>query len=113
MEYIRAGDTVVIWKLDRLGRLHILETVKALADRGDAGLDHRRHRLLHARRRIMIGVLGSLAEYEREPVKAHTALNRQASRARGNSFGRHSKVKGGGHIAASRAASPPTRSMSR
>jgi hypothetical protein len=32
MEYIRAGDTVVVWKLDRLGRnmLHILETVKAL-----------------------------------------------------------------------------------
>jgi DNA invertase Pin-like site-specific DNA recombinase len=35
MEYVRDGDTVVIWKLDRLGRntLHILETVKALTDR--------------------------------------------------------------------------------
>ena len=32
MDYARAGDTVVVWKLDRLGRntLHILETVKAL-----------------------------------------------------------------------------------
>jgi Resolvase, N terminal domain len=32
MDYIREGDTVVVWKLDRLGRntLHILETVKAL-----------------------------------------------------------------------------------
>ena len=31
MEYVRAGDTVVVWKLDRLGRntLHVLETVKA------------------------------------------------------------------------------------
>ena len=35
MEYVRVGDTVVVWKLDRLGRstLHILETVKALTDR--------------------------------------------------------------------------------
>ena len=37
MEYIREGDTVVVWKLDRLGRntLNILETVKALTDRGE------------------------------------------------------------------------------
>jgi DNA invertase Pin-like site-specific DNA recombinase len=35
MEYVPEGDTVVVWKLDRLGRnpLHILETVKALTDR--------------------------------------------------------------------------------
>ena len=32
MDQLRAGDTVVVWKLDRLGRnmLHILETVKTL-----------------------------------------------------------------------------------
>lgn len=32
MEYVRAGHTAVVWKLDRLGRntMHILETVKAL-----------------------------------------------------------------------------------
>ena len=31
LDYVREGDTVVVWKLDRLGRntLHILETVKA------------------------------------------------------------------------------------
>jgi DNA invertase Pin-like site-specific DNA recombinase len=36
MAYVREGDTVVVWKLDRLGRntLHILETVKALTDLG-------------------------------------------------------------------------------
>jgi integrase len=36
MDYVREGDTVIVWKLDRLGRntLHVLETVKALADRG-------------------------------------------------------------------------------
>jgi DNA invertase Pin-like site-specific DNA recombinase len=36
LDYVRNGDTVIVWKLDRLGRntLHILETVKALTDRG-------------------------------------------------------------------------------
>ena len=36
----------------------------------------------------MIGVLGSLAEYERELVKERTALKRATSRANGTKFGR-------------------------
>src|SRR3954447_22827124 len=36
MDYVRTGDTVVVWKLDRLGRnlWHILQTVKELTERG-------------------------------------------------------------------------------
>jgi DNA invertase Pin-like site-specific DNA recombinase len=36
IDYVRDGDAVVVWKLDRLGRntLHVLETVKALTNRG-------------------------------------------------------------------------------
>ena len=48
---------------------------------------------------MMIGVLGSLAEYERELVRERTALKRQASRANGTRFGRRKKVKDDGHIA--------------
>ena len=74
MEYIREGDTLVVWKLDRLGRntLHILETMKPPTDRGVTlvsttdGIDSST-----AAGRMMIGVLGSLAEYERELVKEH------------------------------------------
>jgi DNA invertase Pin-like site-specific DNA recombinase len=96
MDHIRAGDTVVVWKLDRLGRnmLHILETVKALTDRGvtlvstSDGIDSST-----PAGRMMIGVLGSLAEYERELVKERTALKRQASRANGTKFGRPRKVQ--------------------
>jgi DNA invertase Pin-like site-specific DNA recombinase len=105
MEYVREGDTVVVWKLDRLGRnaLHILETVKALTDRRvilvstSDGIDSST-----AAGRMMIGVLGSLAEYERELVKERTALKRATSRANGTSFGRPKKVKDEGHIATAR-----------
>ena len=68
LDYVREGDTVVVWKLDRLGRntLNILETVKALTNRGVTlisttdGIDSST-----AAGRMMIGVLGSLAEPSR------------------------------------------------
>ena len=102
LEYIREGDTVVVWKLDRLGRntLHILETVKALAERGvtlvstSDGIDSST-----AAGRMMIGVLGSLAEYERELMRERMALKRQVSRANGTKFGRPRKIKDADHIA--------------
>jgi DNA invertase Pin-like site-specific DNA recombinase len=102
MEYVREGDTVVVWKLDRLGRntLHILETVKELTNRGVTlvsvtdGIDSST-----PAGRMMIGVLGSLAEYERELVKERTALKRHASRANGTKFGRPKKVGDAEHIA--------------
>src|SRR6476659_7618811 len=102
MDQLRAGDTVVVWKLDRLGRnmLHILETVKVLTERGvtlvstSDGIDSST-----AAGRMMIGVLGSLAEYERELVNERTALKRAASRASGTKFGLPRKVDDAKHIA--------------
>jgi DNA invertase Pin-like site-specific DNA recombinase len=105
LDYVRDGDTVVVWKLDRLGRntLHILETVKALTDRGVTlisttdGIDSST-----AAGRMMIGVLGSLAEYERELVKERTALKRAMSRANGTKFGRRKKIADPCHIVTAR-----------
>lgn len=105
MDYVRDGDTVVVWKLDRLGRntLHILETVKALTDAGvrlisaTDGIDSST-----AAGRMVIGVLASMAEFERELVKERTALKRAASRANGIKFGRRKKVADPSHIATAR-----------
>ena len=49
--------------------------------------------------RMMIGVLGSLAEYERELTKERTALKRKASHAKGIKFGRPRKVHDSDHLA--------------
>jgi DNA invertase Pin-like site-specific DNA recombinase len=105
MDYVRAGDTVAVWRVDRLGRnlQHILETVKALTDRGITlvsvtdGIDSST-----AAGRMMIGVLGSLAEYERELTKERTALKRASSRANGTRFGRPKKVDDSEHISTAR-----------
>jgi DNA invertase Pin-like site-specific DNA recombinase len=105
MDYVRDGDTVVVWKLDRLGRntLHILETVRALTDRGVTlisttdGIDSST-----AAGRMVIGVLASMAEFERELIKERTALKRAASQANGAKFGRPKKVPDPSHIATAR-----------
>jgi DNA invertase Pin-like site-specific DNA recombinase len=80
--------------------LHILHTVKELTDRGVTlisvtdGIDSST-----PAGRMMIGVLGSLAEYERELIMERTALKRAASRAHGTKFGRPRKVDDADHIA--------------
>jgi DNA invertase Pin-like site-specific DNA recombinase len=80
-----------------------LETVKALTDRGVTlisttdGIDSST-----AIGRMMIGVLGSLAEYERELVTERTALKRAMSLANGTKFGRRKKVADPSHIATAR-----------
>jgi DNA invertase Pin-like site-specific DNA recombinase len=48
---------------------------------------------------MMIGVLGSLAEYKRELIRERTALKRASSRANGTKFGRPRKVDDSEHIA--------------
>ena len=102
MDQLRAGDTVVVWKLNRLGRdmLHVLDTVKGLTEMGvtlvstSDGIDSST-----AAGRMIIGELGSLADYERELGNERTALKRAASRASGTKFGLPRKVDDAKHIA--------------
>jgi DNA invertase Pin-like site-specific DNA recombinase len=74
--------------------------IKALTDRGVTlvsttdGIDSST-----ASGRMVIGVLASMAEFERELVKERTALQRETSRANGTKFGRPRKVDDAEHIA--------------
>lgn len=89
--YARAGDTIVVWRLDRLGRsmAHVLRTVEQLQQRQirltsiSDGIDS-----ATSTGRMMIGILASLAEYERELINERAAAAREAARARGKHTGR-------------------------
>lgn len=91
LDYVRTGDTVVVWRLDRLGRsmIQVLQTVATLRERGvelrsiHDGIDSST-----STGRMMIGVLASLAEYERELINERAAAAREAAAARGRQTGR-------------------------
>ena len=76
-----------------------MQTVKELTDRGITlvsttdGID-----FSTAAGRMMIGALGSLAEYQRELTKERTALKRAATRANGTTFGWPRKVANAEHV---------------
>lgn len=90
----RAGDVLVVWKLDRLGRSlhHLVRTVALLSDR-DIGL-----RVLTgqgaqidtttAAGRLCFGIFAALAEFESELIRERTLAGLQAARARGRTGGR-------------------------
>ena len=95
MDYVRDGDTVVVWKLDRLGRnmRGIINTLHDLTERGVTA------RSLHdgvdtstSTGRMVAGILMSIAEYERELVRVRTALKLEHARKSGRKFGRPAKL---------------------
>jgi DNA invertase Pin-like site-specific DNA recombinase len=87
----RAGDTVVVWRIDRLGRSlrHLLETVTALDEQGVAlvslseGID-----TATPTGKLMLHLMGSMAEWERTLIRERATAGRAAARARGRQGGR-------------------------
>ena len=88
------GDTLVIWKLDRLGRSlrHLVNTVGELTARGiglkvltgeGAMID-----TTTASGRLMFGIFAALAEFERELIVERTKAGIAAAKARGKHCGR-------------------------
>jgi len=89
--HVRPGDTVVIWKLDRLGRSlkHLVELVGELAGR-KVGLQSLNDPIdtTHAQGRLVFNLFASLAEFERELIRERTQAGLSAARARGRVGGR-------------------------
>ena len=91
LDQLRPGDTLVVWKLDRLGRSlrHLLEVVGDLERRG-VGFKSLRERVgtTTPGARLVFHLFGALAEFERDLIRERTAAGLAAARARGRRGGR-------------------------
>lgn len=90
-DLLRAGDTVVVWRLDRLGRsVHdLIELVEDLQSRGVA-LKSIRETIdtSSAGGRLVVHVFAALAEFERDLIRERTVAGLASARARGRMGGR-------------------------
>ena len=91
LAFARKGDTLVVWKLDRLGRSlrHLIETVTALQGR-KVGLRSLQESIdtTTSGGKLIFHVFGALAEFERDVIRERTHAGLQAARARGRRGGR-------------------------
>lgn len=91
LEYVRPADTLVVWRLDRLGRslMHLIEVVNSLHER-NVGFKS----LVEAidttspTGKFFFHVTGAFAELERNLIRERTRAGLKAARARGRSGGR-------------------------
>ena len=92
---LKPGDTLCVWKLDRLGRstIHLLQMLDDLRKRGidfqaiTQGID-----TTTAVGRMLYGQLAVFAEFEREQISERTKAGMRAAKARGKHIGRPRKL---------------------
>jgi DNA invertase Pin-like site-specific DNA recombinase len=91
LSHLRAGDTLVAWRLDRLGRSlpHLIQTVWQLQERG-VGFRSLQEQIdtTTSGGKLVFHVFGALAEFERDLIRERTHAGLAAARARGRLFGR-------------------------
>src|SRR5437899_1292748 len=91
LNFLRSGDTLVVWKLDRLGRTmkHLIDTVTQLKDKG-IGFKSLTENIdtTTPGGKLIFHVFGSLAEFERDLIRERTQAGLLAARARGRRGGR-------------------------
>lgn len=93
---LRKGDTLVVWRLDRLGRSlkDLLSIAETLEQRG-VGLKslHESIDTTSSGGRLIFHMFGALAEFERNLVRERTRAGLQAARARGRNGGRRKSLE--------------------
>jgi DNA invertase Pin-like site-specific DNA recombinase len=97
LEYVREGDTLVVWRLDRLGRSlkHLIETISQLDTRkiGFKSLTENIDTTTNGGK-LIFHIFGALAEFERNLIRERTNAGLQAARARGRKGGRPKSLTG-------------------
>src|SRR5260370_32235039 len=84
--YAREGDTIVVWRLDRLGRSlkHLIETITNLNNRKIEFKSITENiETTTSGGKLIFHIFGALAEFERDIIKERTNARLQAARARG------------------------------
>ena len=95
IEFCRPGDSLVVWKLDRLGRSlrHLIDNINQLQSKGvefvslQEAVD-----TTTSGGKLVFHVFGALAEFEREMIRERTRAGLRAARARGITNGRPRKL---------------------
>jgi DNA invertase Pin-like site-specific DNA recombinase len=91
LAYVRKGDTLVVWRLDRLGRSlrHLIDVIADLEKRG-VGLRSLQESIdtTTSGGRLIFQIFGALAEFERNLIKERTQAGLTAARVRGRKGGR-------------------------
>jgi DNA invertase Pin-like site-specific DNA recombinase len=95
LDQIRPGDTLVVWRLDRLGRSirHLIDQLQVLAERG-VGFRSLQETIdtTSPGGRLVFHVFAALAEFERDLIRERTNAGLAAARARGRTGGRPSSL---------------------
>jgi DNA invertase Pin-like site-specific DNA recombinase len=96
LDYMRDGDTLVVWKLDRLARSlkQLIETIEAFGERG-IGLRSLTEAIdtTTVGGKLVFHIFAALAEFERGVIRERTLAGLQAARARGRLGGRPPALK--------------------
>lgn len=91
LDFLREGDTLVVWRLDRLGRnlRHLIELVTQLSEIG-IGFRSLTESMdtTTCSGKLIFHIFGALAEFERNLIRERTKAGLEAARARGRKGGR-------------------------
>lgn len=94
-DFAREGDTIVVWRLDRLGRSlkDLIALVEELESR-QIGLRSLQENIdtTTSGGKLIFHLFGALAEFERNLIRERTQAGLQAARARGRKGGRQQKL---------------------
>ena len=95
LEYLKSGDTLVVWKLDRLGRSlsHLLKIVSDLQKRNISFKSLTENMdTSNAHGEFIFNLFGSLAQYERSLARERIMAGLESARKRGKVGGRPRKI---------------------